>query len=133
MDGTVEEYEDGQLLSDFFSLKCKGSCTVSMKMKNGIFTNKEWKSEEYKDGGWFCSYQEWKCEGYKDGGWFCSYQEWKWWRRGGVLGRTEPGGRGEVGGRGWGERRERLTGTGADVRTPFMKTEKDGTLLQRRL
>ncbi len=27
---------------------------------------------------------------------------------------------GEVGG----ERRERLTGTGADVRTPFMKTEK---------
>jgi hypothetical protein len=43
------------------------------------------------------------------------------------------GGEGEVGGGGGGERRERLTGTGADVRTPFMKTEKDETLLQRRL
>jgi hypothetical protein len=68
----------------------------------------EWKSEGYKDGGWFCSYQEWKSEGYEDGGWFCSYQEWKWWRRGGVLGRTEPGGEGGGWGEGgrWGEKGE---------------------------
>jgi hypothetical protein len=60
-------------------------------MEGGLFTNKEWKSKRYKDGGWFCS-----------------YQEWKWWRRGGVLGRTEPGGRGGGwgGGRGGGEKGE---------------------------